>query len=76
MRSHMQVCSLRMSETSQCYLSASGMRRHQSMSGWVFSFVRPRFNHIVYHTIPRFDHTIPNRDTETYPHDHFETWMI
>ena len=73
MRSHMQVCSLRMSETSQCYLSASGMRRHQSMSGWVFIFGRPRFDHIVYHTIPRFDHTIPNKDTETHPHDHFET---
>ena len=73
MRSHMQVCSLRMSETSQCYLSASGMRRHQSMSGWVFFFGRLRFNHIVYHTKARFDHTIPNKDTETYPHDLYET---
>ena len=69
MRSHMQVCSLRMSETSQCYLSASGMRRHQSMSRSVFFFSRLRFNHIIYHTIARFDHTIPNKDTETHSHD-------
>ena len=62
MRSHMQVCSLRMSETSQCYLSASGMRRHQSMSGWVFFFVRPRFNHTVYHTIPRLGICRDRRD--------------